>query len=414
MKFRMNYSQALEYIHSLGRFSLPAGLERVNAALCALGNPERGFSAIHVAGTNGKGSVCTFVASALTAAGYKTGLFTSPFIIEFAERIQINGELIAQDRLCALAGRVRDTGIRLNEFEFITVMAFLYFKEEGCNVAVLETGLGGRLDATNACQNVLCNVITKIGLDHTAVLGDTIEQIATEKCGIIKCRNVVSSPRQSLPALDVIKRSSKKLTVPDTAGINVISCNASGSTFEYKGEVYEIRLLGKHQIDNAVTALEVLFACGLEALTEDIKKGLKSAFIPARLEVVSSRPTVILDGAHNPDAAGVLCEYLEQYRGTAVAVFSAMRDKDYKAVMQKTLPLCAACVAVSLELPRAESAAALSAAASEYCGRVFSAEDVASAIKKAVEISGGAPVFVFGSLYLAAEARKLYKFDNRN
>ena len=177
----MNYQETLNYIHSLGMFSHRAGLERITAALEILGNPQNQFDAVHIAGTNGKGSVVAFVSSVFRKAGLKTAVFVSPYIVNFRERIQINGEYISEGDLCRLSQRVIETGVSLTEFEFITAVAFLYFAEQKCDIAVIETGLGGRLDATNTLTRKKASVITKIGLDHTLVLGGTIKKIAAEK-----------------------------------------------------------------------------------------------------------------------------------------------------------------------------------------------------------------------------------------
>ena len=190
----LNYNETLQYIHSLGNFSLPAGLERIKEVLSKLGNPQNSFKSIHIAGTNGKGSVTTMVSSVFMKAGYKTGTFISPFIIDFRERIQINGEYIFQEDLVTYAERIKKTETKLTEFEFVTALAFLYFREKEIDVLVCETGLGGRFDATNTLENLYCTVITKIGLDHTAVLGESIEKITEEKCGILRKCPAVTSP----------------------------------------------------------------------------------------------------------------------------------------------------------------------------------------------------------------------------
>ena len=182
----MNYEETLNYIHSLGNFSKPATLERIKSVLQKLGNPQNNFKAIHIAGTNGKGSEAAMLTKTFSLAGYKTGLYISPFIIDFRERIQLNGEFISHNDICKFAEIVKSTNTELTEFEFITAVAFLYFSQQNCDIAIIETGLGGRLDATNTLGNVIANVITKIGLDHTAILGDTIQKITAEKCGIIK------------------------------------------------------------------------------------------------------------------------------------------------------------------------------------------------------------------------------------
>ena len=177
----MNYTETLNYIHSLGNFKLPAGLQRITAALSALSCPQNKFDAIHIAGTNGKGSVSAMLAKIFETAGFKTGLYISPYIIDFRERIQINGNFISEDNLVKYAQRVKNTGVVLSEFEFITAAAFSYFADEKCDIVIAETGLGGRLDATNTLERVRAAVITKVGLDHSAILGDTAQKIAAEK-----------------------------------------------------------------------------------------------------------------------------------------------------------------------------------------------------------------------------------------
>ena len=402
----MNYSQTLEYIHSLGKFSLPAGLDRIKAVLNVLGNPQNCFKSIHIAGTNGKGSVTVMTASALTAAGYKTGMFVSPFIINFRERIQINGEFISENDLCRISEKVIEAKIKLCEFEFITAVAFLYFAEQNVDVAVVETGLGGRLDATNALENVLVSAITKIGLDHTAVLGDTIEQIATEKCGIIKNGKTVCAPNQDKKALGVIKRYAPDVIIPNMSDVINIYCDASDNTFIYKDIQYETGLSGAFQIENAVTALEILFNCGLTICDAAIKEGLKNAFIPARAEMICKSPIVVLDGAHNPDGAAVLSDIMRR-QSDITAIIGVMQDKDYKTVLKQTLPLCKRVICVkAANMPRALEAELLSMEAQKYCDNVEVARSYSHALSL---VTKDETLFVFGSLYLASGIRELLK-----
>lgn len=406
----MNYGETLKYIHSLGMFSHSASLERINSVLKICGNPQQGLPVIHIAGTNGKGSVSVMTASVMTEAGYKTGLFVSPYIVDFCERIQIGGDYIPHECLCRLAQRVRAADVVLTEFEFITAAAFLYFKESGCDLAVLETGLGGRFDATNACTDDIVDVITDIGLDHTAILGDTIEKIAAEKCGIIKTENVITSPRQNKAALDVIKSVCGSVKIPDVSFLSVISEDISGSVFEYRGNRYRLGLVGEHQIYNALTAIETVRASGYAVSQKALENGLFKAFIPARLEKVSCFPAVIIDGAHNPAAAAELYKFMKPYAGRITAVFAAMRDKDYTAVMEKLFPLCKSVVLTDMpDLPRAERAKKLAETAVKYSSSVFTASNPSAALEKAVEISDKGPIFAFGSLYLAAQIRKIFK-----
>ncbi len=386
-------------------FSHTAGLGRISEALAKLGNPQNDFKAIHIAGTNGKGSVCAMLTAIFRAAGMRVGSFTSPYIVNFRERIQINGEYIPESDLIDLAQKVKDTNISLTEFEFITAVGFLWFSKQRIDIAVVETGLGGRLDATNTLASPLVSVITKIGLDHTAILGDTIEQIAAEKCGIIKRGSVVTVNTQPAEALKVIKQHASELIVPESA--TVISADALGNRFLYKGQEYETTLGGSFQIENALAAIEAVKHCRLDIPQSAVLKGLKNAFIPARAEVVSSEPLIVLDGAHNPDGAKVLQEIMSDYNNIT-AIIGVMQDKNYEQLLYETLPLCrnVVCVRVSGN-PRSLSAEALQGVAKNYCKNVFTAESYREAIDKARCAAGKNPIFIFGSLYLASAIRPL-------
>lgn len=404
----MNYKETLNYIHSLGLFSHPAGLDRITAVCERLSNPQNDFKAIHIAGTNGKGSVCAFVSSALSESGYNVGTFVSPFITDFCERIQVNGEYISRDDLCRLTQQVIDTGTTLTEFEFITAVVFLYFRERKVDVAVVETGLGGRFDATNILPPPLVSGITKIGLDHTAILGDTIEKITREKCGIIKNQNVVTSHRQTNAALSVIKDYARGVKTPDAKKLTVNEISVLGNSFVYDGTEYITGLGGEYQIENALLAIETLKSCGLITNSNHIKNGLKNAFIPARLEVVSRKPLIVVDGAHNPDGAQALAEALKKYDG-CTAVIGVMKDKNYQSVLETTLPFCKNVICVTPTGARSLPAEELASQAKKRCENVFVAKSAEDAISMAKKITNGKPVFVFGSLYLASEIRPLLK-----
>lgn len=402
----MNYNETLNYIHSLGRFSQKASLERIIAACEKIGNPQNDFKTIHVAGTNGKGSTCAFLSSALKSAGYKVGTFVSPYITDFCERIQINGEFISYDDLCQLSQKVIDTGVSLTEFEFITAVGFLYFSENKIDVAVLETGLGGRFDATNVISAPLISVITKIGLDHTVVLGDTISKITQEKCGIIKHGKVVTSHNQPHEAMSVIKNHTSNVITPNTKNLKDIKCSLLGNSFVYDNVYYETSLGGEYQIENALVAVETLKNCGLDISENHIKSGLKDAFIPARLEVVSRDPLIIIDGAHNPDGATSLVAALKEFKDVT-AIIGVMGDKNYGEVLAQTLPYCKNVVCVTPEGPRSLSANELSCQAQKHCDNVFVADTLEDSILLAKEISNTQPIFIFGSLYLASQLRPL-------
>jgi len=401
----MNYTDTLNYIHSLGNFGLPAGLDRITAVLADLGNPQKDLKAIHIAGTNGKGSVSAMLASVFKEAGYKTGLFISPFIINFRERIQINGEYISEEKLCLFAERVKNTDITLSEFEFITAVAFLYFKEKNIDILICETGLGGRLDATNVLEKKQAAVITKIGLDHTAVLGNTIEEITNEKCGIIKNCPVITNPCQHSAALGIIKSHANKLIIPDMNSIQ----KQDQDTYIYKGEKFTLSLKGDFQIENAVTVIETVRKTYPDIPYSVIHKGIANTFFPARMEVICKNPLVVLDGAHNPDGAVALAKELEKHSGKVTAVIGMMRDKDYEDFLKTTLCHCKNAVAVEVKgMPRSLSAEELSRSANLYCP-CFEAENYNTAIEMAKSKSEGKPIFVFGSLYLASAIREELK-----
>ena len=405
----MDYQSLLNYIHSLGNFSKPAGLERIKSVLDKLGNPQNSFKSIHIAGTNGKGSVSAMLASVFSAAGYKTGLFISPYIVDFRERIQINGEYISRKDLTVYAGRVMRTGAELTEFEFITATAFLYFAEKKIDILICETGLGGRLDATNTLENKIAAVITKIGLDHTAVLGDTYGKIAAEKCGILRNCPAVTTPGQNPEALEVIKESAKNLFIPDQNGIEVIRTDITGSVFKYRGKTYEISLPGEYQIENAVTVIETLEWCGAHIPYGLVNKGLKETFFPGRMEVVSHTPLIVLDGAHNPDGAAVLAKELSKFSGDVTAVIGMMSDKNVEEVLKETLTHCRRAVAVSVPgMSRSMDAKSLAEIAGRFCP-CETADTPREAVRYALEVSPEGPVFIFGSLYLVSSVRPMFK-----
>lgn len=405
----MTYQQTLDYIHSLGNFSMPAGLERIKAVLQKLNNPQNSLKAIHIAGTNGKGSVSAMLSSVFRKAGFKTGLFISPFIIDFRERIQINGEFVSEADLSCFAERVKATGVKLTEFEFITATAFLYFAERNVDILICETGLGGRFDATNTLENKLAAVITKIGLDHTAVLGDTIEKIAAEKCGILRDCPTITNPYQQKSAMNIIKQSANELFVPNVQNLKVLKGEENSNTFIYNNEKYSLSLYGDYQIENALTVIETVKNCAFAIPYNIIYEGLRETFFPARMEIISRKPLVVLDGAHNPDGALALSQELKKYDGEVTAIIGMMRDKDYKDFLKTTLCHCKNAVAVEvIGMPRTLSLEELCSAASEHCC-CFTAEDYFSAIKLAAYLTENKPIFVFGSLYLASAVRGILK-----
>lgn len=408
----MDYIQALNYIHSLSVFGSQPGLERITKLLDALGNPQDSLKFIHVAGTNGKGSACTMLAKCCEKAGIKTGLYTSPYVVDFRERIQLNGSYIPCEDLARLCEIVKNTGITVTEFEFITALAMLWFNEQNCDIVILEVGLGGRYDATNVIKAPCCSVIMKIDYDHTAYLGNTLAKIAGEKCGIIKngCPTV-SYPLQDGEALSVIKSNAEHLTIPDISRLNIISSDIEGNTFVYKDTKYQTRLVGEHQVYNAITVIETLNASGLNISENDMVKGIAEAVIPARLEIISNRPLVILDGAHNPNGANALSDFMKNRKEKIIGISGMMADKNCDEFLRTVMPYCKALVTVTVkENSRSISADELKTMADKYCDDVTTADDYATAIDIAVKKSNNkCPIFVFGSLYLAGAIRESLK-----
>ncbi len=405
----LTLQETVSRIHSLGMFSHKASLERISAVMERLSHPERKFPAIHLAGTNGKGSTAAMTASVLRAAGYKTGLFVSPYILDFRERIQIDGVWISEEALVRLEQQVHDTGIELTEFEMITAIGFLYFAACGVDVAVVETGLGGRFDATNVLSDVRVHVLTKIGLDHTAVLGDTLAEIAAEKCGIIKSGKTVSSLSQPEEALRVLRQHAADLILPNREDLEILKSDIFGSRFLYQGVEYSLPLAGLHQIENALTSIEAVKASGFEVSNEQIRAGIAAVSFPVRLETVCQKPLVVLDGAHNPDGAAVLKSAMQPFSGKIVGIFGMMRDKSCADFAKTVLPLCKTILAVrATESPRALSPEEVAQLAKPYCGDIVICNTREEAVRLARQKAGENPVFGFGSLYLAAALRQLF------
>lgn len=412
----LTYNEALEYIHGLHRFGTKLGLENITKLLDILGNPHHGMNIIHVAGTNGKGSVCAMVDSILREAGYKVGLYTSPYLEVFNERMKVNGQNIADDVLADLTQRVKEAvdfmrAHRLGsptEFEVVTATGFLFFREQKVDFLVLEVGMGGRLDATNVCAP-LVSAITPISYDHQQYLGHTLTAIAGEKCGIIKPSVPVVSGPQEEEALRVIEQTCARrgcsLTkvvgrYSERASIKNIGQNVhSGVSDEYPdkiaqknelrlkefyirviprkdsldGQVFDvltatnlyknlnITLLGHHQLDNAATALgtiEALQMKGVKIGEEAIYSGFEKARWPGRLEIIKKNPTVLIDGAHNIAGIKTLKDALERYFPSRrkILVLGILKDKDYKKMIKEIVPLADIVITTAPDNPRALSA----------------------------------------------------------
>ena len=415
----MTYNECLEYIHSFDKFGSKPGFERINCLLKELGNPEKQLKCFHIAGTNGKGSVSIMLQSILTKSGKKCGLFISPYVVEFRERIQIDGNYIPKEKLCHYIEKIKSIIENLpdefipTEFELITAVMFCWFRDENVDFAVLEVGLGGRLDATNVIENPVISVITKIDLDHTGVLGDTIEKIAAEKCGIIKsgCPTVISGMQydEAIKTIEKIALGrNSHLTVTNSKNI-IPKVTKEGTFANIDGIELCTNMLGNHQVDNMSIALAAIKSSGIEIDDETIKSGIKSAQMPARTEIISLEPFVMLDGSHNPAGAKALATTLDQIgiKG-ATAIVGMMKDKDIDEVVDVLVPNFTNVITVTVgSNPRAISGEELMGKCKGKCKNVFAAPDYASAISLASALSGDNPLIVFGSLYLAGDIRPL-------
>lgn len=370
---------------------------------------------MHIAGTNGKGSTSTHIANILTAAGFKTGLYTSPFVLSFCERIQIDGESIPKEKLAKAVTKVQaeiiklnEKGIVITEFEAITAAAFLYFCEEGCDFAVIEVGLGGRFDATNVLSSPKASVITSISLDHTKILGDTLTKIAFEKCGIIKEGvPVVTSANQNSEVLGVIEKTARdkncKLTVANPKNASVVSDKLGETVFEYDKESYTLHLCGEHQIENAVNAIETARLLGI---SEDfIKKGISKTQMLARMEIIGKEPLIIRDGGHNEGCAKALRSFILRYKIKNIKLLvGMMADKDTEKYLELVCPLCDSVTVCTPSNPRAESAENLLISAKKYCENSFAVSDPKTAFKMVIKSAEkDDTVLVCGSFYLMSD-----------
>lgn len=419
----MTYAGAMDFIHSHKRFASVPCLDRMQKLMGLLGNPQKGMKFIHVAGTNGKGSTCAMTASVLREAGYRTGLTVSPFILDFRERMQINGEMIPADILASLTEEIRpltEQVEELTEFELVTALAFLWFARESCDFVVAEVGLGGRYDATNVIDPPLVSVVTRIGLDHTAILGDTVEKIAREKAAIIKpgCPVTVTVPGQPGHVEDVLVercvQTGGRLAYPTPGTWNVAHMGLDGTDLEYQGFRPHIPLPGPYQVENALTAFtvcECLIGQGYRRLAAALERGLANTRFPARMEVLGRDPLVIVDGAHNPDGARALAEGLKLAGDIPlVGLMGMAADKDSEGALAVLAPRFRKLICTAPDTPRALAATDLAEKAREFCGdtAVCGSIPQACAMGLAEARRLGGALIVCGSFFLAAPARTCF------
>jgi len=413
----MTYAETLAHIYALGRFGIKPGLSRITPLLAALGNPQDAFAAVHIVGTNGKGSTASFLSSILSAGGYRTGLFTSPHLISFTERIRIDATEIAEGEVSRLAERVMAAAPKDSTFfEIVTALAALHFAEKGVRIALFEAGMGGRLDATNALNGILC-AITPVSLDHTDYLGSNIEEIAAEKAGICKAGTPLVSARQHPDADRAISRHAAGI------GCRLYRCGEDFDAIWQDGKLnysgigvsldsMSTGLSGRYQGGNAALALaaaELLRQAGFPLEPQAMTAGVARASWPGRMELFPGPPRVLLDGAHNPAGAAALAEALAEIpRGRLLLVAGVMGDKELSGILAPLLPQVDQVFAVAPAIERALPAAQLAS----FCRDAGVGAKEAGSVAEGIALARSAStaddlILVCGSLFTVGEARSI-------
>ena len=410
----MNLNEALTYIHSLYRKGSVPGLHRMREMMEKMGNPQKKLKFIHIAGTNGKGSTAAMTASILTKAGYKTGLFTSPFIYRFHERMQICGQQISDEDVVAMVEYTKSFAETMEdittEFEFVTCMAMEYFARQQCDIVVLEVGMGGLIDATNIIDAPEVAVITNIGLDHTDFLGDTLEKIAANKAGVFKegGHAVVYRGTPGVEAVyeEVCAQKKISLRKADFDSIRLISHGLEGQVFSCgKRENLVLPLLGDHQLHNASVVLSIadtLIDLGWNITEEHIRDGIRDVSWPGRFDIVSRNPLFIIDGGHNPQCIDALVKNIVDYLAgrRLIALVGVLADKDYGEMFRPVMEFVTEFVCVTPDNPRQLPAAELAEHLQRAGAKAVACETVAQGVDKAKELAGtDGAVLCFGSLY---------------
>ena len=417
----MTAQEAVELIHQEAWTGHQPGLDRTIELLGRLGNPHHGLKFVHITGTNGKGSTASMVDSVLRQTQLKTGLYTSPHLWHFCERFRIKGEMMPDHRLVELTERVIAAGREMEEhpteFELMTAIGMLYFKEEGCDLVVLEVGLGGRLDSTNVIPAPEVAVITNIGLEHVQELGDTLEKIAHEKAGIVKAgSNVVlyhQTPGVESEVEQACRQAGAQLTITATDTLEILSSTRDGQTFRYRGEEYRIGLLGDYQVRNATTAIEIIRALqqrGWEIPEEALRTGLEKAVWPARMELARRNPDMVLDGGHNPQCMEALAHSLvELYPNKHIWFLTGvLADKDFQDMFRHILPITHGFVTITPDSPRAMTAQDLAEYLRSNGAQATPCDSTGEGLETILKLAEPEDVIcISGSLYMIGEVRHL-------
>ena len=416
----MNATEAIAYIHSVFWKGSVPGLGRTQELLAKIGNPEKSLKFVHIAGTNGKGSTAAMTASILQKAGYRVGLYTSPYIFRFNERIQINGEQIPDEDVATITEYVKQHAEAMEEkpteFELVTAIGFEYFARKNCDIVVLEVGMGGALDSTNVIPVPEVAVITNIGLDHTEVLGDTVEKIAETKAGIFKegGHAVVYRGCPSVEAVfeRICIERNVALRKADFASLNLKSLSLEGQVFDCGARKdLALPLLGDHQLHNASVVLSIvdtLKDIGWKITEENIREGLRDVSWPGRFDIVSRDPLFIIDGGHNPQCIEALVKNIQDYLAgrNVIALTGVLADKDYGDMYKPVIPLVNQFVCITPPNPRKLEAAELAQHLTRVGATATACESVEAGVRKALELAGkDGVVLCFGSLYTIGDIR---------
>jgi dihydrofolate synthase/folylpolyglutamate synthase len=423
------YNQALDYLYSFVDYSLKKSselaranfnLERMQALMARLGNPHQGYPIIHVAGTKGKGSTAALCASALVRAGHKTGLYTSPHLLDYTERIQVNGQPITHTALADLVDEIKpqvEAVPELTTFEITTAIGLLYFAQQGVDAAVIEVGLGGRLDATNVVLPRV-SVITSLSYDHMAVLGNTLTQIAGEKAGIIKPGVPVVSAPQVEEALIVLERVARErgcplILVGREVHFSQLSQSLDGQALTVEGIPLTIPLLGRHQVENAATAFAALRALGLEIPEQALRDGFASVRWPCRFEIARREPPLVFDSAHNTDSFGRLRQTLVDLfpDRPVILIMGVSEDKDLSGMLKEIRPCLERIVAIRADHPRALAPETIVDLADSLGIPAEAAASTQAALTRALQLaeSGGEVVLSAGSMFATAEVKTAWQ-----
>lgn len=418
----MNYSEAIEYIHSTLWRGSRLGLERMTELMAKIGNLQKSMKFIHIAGTNGKGSTAAMLAAVLQGAGYKVGLFTSPYVISFNERIQINSTPISEIDLAHEVTQIKPFADSMadspTEFELVTAIALSYFRRMACDIVILEVGLGGALDSTNVIDTPELAIITSIGMDHTAELGNTIGEIAEAKAGIIKTGGKVIAYGGDSEVKSVITSACRAkgahLTWADFESLVPLGFNGSCQHFDYgQYENLELALLGDFQLKNAALvlgAVKILREMGWSLTERAVRAALKTVFWPGRFEILTKEPIFLLDGAHNPHGTAATANALKSMFPGKKFIFltSIMEDKDFGGIFAPLFPIAEAFVTITPKNPRAMDSKKLAKAISGIGAKAFPSDTLRGGVQLAKELAGNqVPICAIGSLYMAGAVRDI-------